>query len=115
MGSNKPVARFVILSVFALFLVGCELDTIEEVKQDPYQFEDETARIGGQVTQQLSILNYGIYEVEDSTGTIFVVSEKGVPSRGARVEVEGNTVNGFSLAGTDYGTVLMETSRKIHR
>lgn len=115
MRSINPVVRFVILSVFALLLVGCDLDTIEEVKDDPYRYENETARIGGRVTQQMSVLNYGIYEVEDPTGTIFVVSQRGVPSQGARVEVEGNTVNAFSLAGVDYGTVLMENDRKIHR
>lgn len=115
MGSSSSVIRFVTVSLFALFLVACDLDTIQEVKDDPYRYENETARIGGRVTQQMSVLNYGIYEVEDATGTIFVVSQRGVPSRGARVEIKGNTVNAFSLAGIDYGTVLMEEDRKIHR
>jgi len=115
MNTIGSIIRFIALSFFALFLIGCDLDTIEEVKSDPYRYENKTARIGGRVTQQMSVLNYGIYELEDATGKIFVISQRGVPSRGARVEVKGNTVNAFSLAGIDYGTVLMEEDRKIHR
>ena len=115
MNTIGSIIRFIALSFFALFLIGCDLDTIEEVMSDPYRYENNTARIVGRVTQQMCVLNYGIYELEDATGKIFVISQRGVPSRGARVEVKGNTVNAFSLAGIDYGTVLMEEDRKIHR
>lgn len=98
-----------------LLFVACSLNTIAEVQADPHRFENKDARLGGVVVQSYGVLNYGLYEIEDRTGKMFVVSERGVPSQGARVEVKGKAVTAFSLAGVNYGTVLMETSRKLHR
>lgn len=56
-----------------------------------------------------------MYEIEDQTGKIFIVSEKGAPSKGAVVEVKGNTRTAFNLSGIDYGTVIMENKRKVRK
>jgi hypothetical protein len=98
-----------------LLLTACNLDTIAEVKADPYKFTKETAHIAGIVTKSFGAMGYGIYELEDSTGKIYVVSEGGgVPGRGARVEVKGKAKNAFTFAGFDYGTVILESERKVH-
>jgi hypothetical protein len=98
-----------------LLLTACDLDTVAEVKGDPYKFTRKTARLGGIVTRSYGVMNYGIYEIEDKTGKIFVVAEgRGVPGTGARVEVKGRARNAFTFAGIDYGTVIIESNRKIH-
>lgn len=103
------------LSLPLLLLTACDLDTISEVKNDPYKFEKDTARVGGIVTKTYGVMGWGLYEIEDRTGRIYVVSQgRGVPGKGAKVEVKGHTKNAFMLGGMDYGTVLMESSRKIH-
>lgn len=114
-GSANKVGATLVLLLGVFLLAGCELDTIAEVKADPYRFQDKTAHLGGIVTRSYGALQYGVYEIEDRTGKIFVVSEKGVPARGARIEVKGKAVNAFTLAGVDYGTVIRENSRKIHK
>lgn len=98
-----------------LILTACNLDTISQVKNDPFKYERETAHLGGVVTKTYGVMGYGIYEIQDQTGRIFVVSQgRGVPGKGARVEIKGHAKNAFTFAGMDYGTVIMESSRKIH-
>jgi len=107
---------FLLLSLLPLLLLtACDLDTVSEVKNDPFKFEKDTAHLGGVVTKTYGVMGWGIYEIEDRTGKMYVVSQgRGVPGKGAKVEVKGHTKNAFTLAGMDYGTVLMESSRKIH-
>ena len=98
-----------------VLLTACDLDTVAEVKADPYKFTEKSAHLGGIVTKSYGALGYGFYELEDKTGKIFVVSQgRGVPGKGARIEVKGKVQNGFSFAGLDYGTVIMESGRKLH-
>jgi hypothetical protein len=106
----------VAFSFFALLLLtACDLDTVAEVKHDPFKFEKRDAHLGGIVTESFSVLGYGFYQVEDPTGRIYVISRgKGVPGRGAKVEIRGKAINAFSLSGVDYGTVINESKRKLH-
>lgn len=107
----------VAFSLLALVLLtACDLDTIAQVKHDPFKFEKKEAHLGGLVTQSFSVLGYGFYEVEDTTGKIFVITRgKGVPGKGAKVEIRGRAINAFSISGVDYGTVINESKRKLHR
>ena len=115
MSAKRRVLTGAAAVLLLLFTVACDLDTIEEVKADPYKYEQEEAHIGGIVRRQFAVLGYGLYEVEDQSGKIWVISRGGgVPSRGAKVEVKGHTRTAFSLSGVDYGTALEETDRKIH-
>lgn len=98
-----------------ILTAACELNSVEEVKSDPFKFQNKQARLGGIVRQNWSVLKYGVYEIEDQTGKIFIVSEKGAPSKGAVVEVKGNTRTAFNLSGIDYGTVIMENKRKVRK
>ncbi len=113
--SNRRRILFVLASLPLLLLTACDLDTIAEVKGDPYKFVNKTAHLGGTVTRSFGAMGYGIYELQDETGKIYVVSEgRGVPGQGARVEVKGKAKNAFTFAGFDYGTVILESDRKIH-
>jgi len=113
--SHRKRILVVIAALPLLLLTACDLDTIAEVKGDPYKFTRETAHLGGVVTKSFGAMGYGIYEIEDKTGKIYVVSEGGgVPGRGARVEIKGKAKNAFTFAGFDYGTVILESDRKVH-
>jgi hypothetical protein len=53
-----------------------------------------------------------MYSVDDGTGKISVVTKSGgVPREGAKVGVEGEVKNGYTI-GTSSLTVLLETKRK---
>ncbi|RPI29476.1 MAG: hypothetical protein EHM61_01435 [Acidobacteria bacterium] len=112
---NRKRILVVLAALPLLLLTACDLDTVAEVKGDPYKFTKDTAHLGGIVTKSYGVMGYGIYEIEDKTGKIFVVAEgRGVPARGTKVEVRGKAKNAFTFAGFDYGTVLLESDRKIH-
>ncbi len=51
-------------------------------------------------------------ELDDGTGRIWVMTTKGVPSRGARVGASGRVQTGVSFGGRTYGTVLEEEHRQ---
>ena len=66
----------------------------------------------------------GAYRIDDMTGTLWVVSDKGVPRQGARVKVTGTVREGFNLgslggrinlpAGVGAGLIVIESSHKAN-
>jgi hypothetical protein len=72
-----------------LALAGCATKRINDILADPSRYANEDVTIKGDVTQSVSVLGHGTYKIEDGTGSLWVVSKKGVPRKGARVEVTG--------------------------
>jgi hypothetical protein len=65
------------------------------------------------------LANQGAYRIDDSTGQLWVVSDKDPPRKGARVTVKGTIREGFNLGslgdqikpwGIGVGLVLFESS-----
>jgi hypothetical protein len=114
--------RFVVLVaciVSAVLLSGCETKSINEIKADPGRYANHEVGVVGNVVQSVSLLGHGAYEIDDGTGRLWVVSQTGVPRKGARVAVRGKIRDGFDL-GTfvklperlSAGMVLMEKEHK---
>jgi hypothetical protein len=110
--------------VFAvLFLPGCEQKTIKHILVDPHRYVDQEVGVAGKVVSSYSILGHGAYEVDDGTGTLWVVSNNGVPREGVRVGVKGTIRDGFNLGdlgsllklpeSVRSGVVMMESERKV--
>jgi len=54
----------------------------------------------------------GAYEVDDGTGRIWVLTDRGgVPGQDSRVQVTGRVSTGITFAGRSFGTVIRETDR----
>lgn len=97
---KSGVVRFAVLlvvSMLALLLVACEKKTINQIKADPNRYAQHEVGIEGQVVRSYSVLGKGAYEVDDGTGKLWVVSDKGVPRTGTRVAVKGKIKDGFNL------------------
>lgn len=107
----RRLPRLVPLSL-TLFLAGCASVTpIRQLLDDPSQYDGKTVRIEGQVRGAAGGLGVGAYEVEDKTGRLTVVSDKGDPPRsGAKVGVKGKFQALLSL-GIKSLAVLREESR----
>jgi hypothetical protein len=103
-----------------LFLVGCEQKTINEIMADPSRYANKEVAVVGDVTRSVSILGKGAYEVEDGTGRLWVVSQSGVPRKGASVVVKGKIRDAYDLTSfklpepVSSGVVLIEISHKAH-
>lgn len=99
-----------IASVFVL--TACPSETnVGKINADPGKYRDKEVAIVGRVTDSYGVLGNGAYEVDDGTGKIWVVTRRGVPSRGAQVGVKGKVHNGINFGGRSYGTVIEETDR----
>lgn len=99
----------------AFFTLACpKRETISRITGDPDRYQDKEVAIAGRVTNSYGALGTGVYEIDDGTGKLWVVAQRGgVPSRGAQVGTRGRLFTGFTLAGRNFGTVLEETDRRI--
>jgi hypothetical protein len=111
---GKPHARILLVLAAGMVLTACEgITKISEVKSDPSKFRDKTVRVMGTVTNSVGVMSTGGYEIEDDTGRIFVVSNQGVPARGAEVVVEGTVFTGAMVLGQAMGVTIKETKHQV--
>ena len=114
--------RFVgmaMLAGSALASAACASMTINQVLADPSRYRNHEVQLSGAVVDSYSVANRGAYRIDDETGQLWVVSDKGTPRKGARVTVKGTIREGFNLGslgdqiklpGIGVGLVLMESS-----
>ena len=109
---KKVGAALLLLSAVVLFTACPSQTTISRINADPARYRNKEVVIVGTVRDSYGALGQGAYEIDDGTGRLWVVTRRGVPSRGARVGAKGRVYNGFNFGGRNYGTVLEETDRK---
>lgn len=95
-----------------LLLTACpQRETISKINADPGRYRNKEVGVAGTVTDSYGVLGSGAYELDDGTGKLWVVTKRGVPSRGSRVGAKGRVYTGFSFGGRSFGTVLEESDR----
>ena len=117
----------VLAAVSALTVVSmaaCASTSINRILTNPSHYRDREVRVSGSVVNSYSFANRGAYSIGDESGLLWVVSDRGVPRKGARVTVLGTIREGFNLgslgdrinlpAGLS-GLVMMESSHKAGR
>ncbi len=110
--TKKLVVSSLIL-MGALLLTACpQQETISRINADPGRYRNKDVGIAGTVTDSYGVLGNGAYEIDDGTGRIWVITMRGVPSRGSRVGAKGKIYTGFNFGGRSFGTVLQETDRR---
>ncbi|HET6890455.1 MAG TPA: hypothetical protein VFH31_05080 [Pyrinomonadaceae bacterium] len=99
--------------VGVLLMTACpQQETISKINADPGRYRNKEVGIAGTVTDSYGVLGNGAYEIDDGTGRIWVVTMRGVPSKGSRVGAKGKIYTGLSWGGRSFGTVLQESDRK---
>lgn len=112
-GFRAPIVAAALLLV-ALALAGCQGETtpVRSLLDDPTAYDGRTIRVAGTCVGGVGILGYGVYQVDDGTGRILVVSEHGgAPREGAKVGVEGTFRAAFVLK-TETVAALVEKKRR---
>ena len=107
---RKRLLSVIVLSVLA---AGCGATRIGRVLNDPARYQNRDVTVEGRVTQSYGAFVAGVYQVEDDTGRIYVLSNRGVPQKGARVRVEGRVTPGVSLGGRNFGTSIRERDHRV--
>ncbi|HEY7413461.1 MAG TPA: hypothetical protein VII13_22155 [Vicinamibacteria bacterium] len=87
--SRTNRAGVALLASLALLSVACRETTVSKLLAEPQKYANEDVGLKGDVVESVSVLGRGAYQLDDGTGTIWVVSTKGVPRKGARVAVRG--------------------------
>ena len=110
--------RFLLLPVLlaaVLGLAACPKQTnIGKITADPDRYMDKEVGIVGRVTDSYGVpFVGGAYEIDDGTGRIWVVTQRGTPSRGARVGVKGRVYTGATFRGRNFGTAIREEDRRV--
>jgi len=107
------IGLIIALCVMGLGLVACERVHIGDINADPGRFIDKEVAVAGTVTQSIGALGKGLYQIDDGTGRLWVLSlSRGVPSKGAKVGVKGHVTQSVTFLGINYATVLQEDDRR---
>jgi len=101
-----------LLAALVLFTACPSQTTISKINADPARYRNKEVAIIGTVRDSYGVMGNGAYEIDDGTGRLWVVTKRGVPSRGARVGAKGRVYTGFNFGGRNFGTVLEETDRR---
>jgi hypothetical protein len=113
-----------VLSMSALVATACASTSVNRILADPSRYRDREVRVSGSVVDSYSFANRGAYRIGDESGQLWVVSDTGVPRKGARVTVQGTIREGFNLGSVGdrinlpavgSGLVLVESSHKAAR
>jgi hypothetical protein len=110
---NRIIASLIFFAC-TIFLTACPQQTsINQINGDPARYRGKEVLIIGTVTNSYGALGRGAYELSDDSGKIWVLTERGVPTKGARVGAVGQYINGVAWDGRNYGSALRETDRKV--
>ncbi len=93
-----------------LLFTACGSTKISRILNNPVKYQNRNVKVDGTVTNSFGIpFAAGLYQVQDETGRIYVLSNRGgVPTKGAHVNVSGKVTSGVTVGGRSYGTVLRE-------
>ncbi len=100
------------LGLLAILSACAARMSVAELKSNPGRYQDRTVSIEGTVTSSwgLPLVPFRFYKVDDGTGDVTVVSQRGrVPSKGARVRIKGKVGEVATFGGQSVGLHLRET------
>ena len=112
MRQSRQVFRLSLLLWGMLFTACSTHRPIGTITADPGRYQNQEVAVAGKVTESYGVLGTGMYELDDGTGKIWIVTSRGVPLSGAHVDATGRLHTVFSLRGRSFGTVLEEADRR---
>jgi hypothetical protein len=111
---TRILASILLLATTLLFAACPERTSINKLNGDPARYRGKEVLVVGEVVRSYGAAGFGAYELSDGSGpTLWVLTERGVPSKGAQVGAVGRYVQGVNWEGKNYGSALQETDRKV--
>ncbi|MFW5779648.1 MAG: hypothetical protein ACOCXU_06445 [Coleofasciculus sp.] len=91
-----------------------DVTAISELPSD--QNAQEVVYLQGQVITQAPFLNSGAYQLEDTTGKIWVVSNQELPNVGDQVVIGGQLqFQSIPIGGQEMGEVYLQETEQLER
>jgi hypothetical protein len=111
---TKSILMILILAATLLASACPSRVSIGKILANPTKYSEKDVVITGRVTNSFGIsMIGGIYKIDDGTGSIWVLTSKGVPSKGAEVGLKGKVQDGLNYGGKPYGLGVVEEERKV--
>lgn len=117
---HRSLALILLLTATTAGAAACAGKTIQHVLADPARYRDREVTISGNVIDSYSLAGQGAYHVEDRTGRLWVVSQHGVPRKGAQVKTTGTIREGINLGALGNiiklpsgGVILVEREHRV--
>jgi hypothetical protein len=120
--SRHHLVGLAVILASSILSSACAATTINQILADPSRYRNRDVRVSGSVVDSYSFANRGVYKINDESGQLWVMSDRGVPRKGARVVVKGTIRDGFSLGSfgdrvklppaIGSGLLIMESSHK---
>ena len=85
---------------------------IKDILDHPRDYENKEVSIYGTVTNTVSLLVIMYYEIQDETGSIKIVTDRLLPSRGEKLRVNGRMA--VIEIGTERWVVLRENKESAN-
>ncbi len=120
---NGTKSILFMLAIFiAVFAAACpERTSIADIETNPSKYQNKEVAIVGTVKDSygLSIpgtpLRGGAYKIDDGTGSMWILTENSVPTRGAQIGVKGLVGSGLNWKGRNYGLGMYEKDRRFKK
>ncbi len=111
---TKTILITLIITISLLASACPSRVSIGKILANPSKYSEKEVVIAGRVTNSFGIAMLGgIYKIDDGTGSIWVLTNKGVPSKGAEVGLKGRVQDGVNYGGRSYGLGIIEEERKV--
>ena len=118
----STVLLFMFIAGFTLFATGCpERVSIADIEANPSRYQNKEVAIAGTVRDSygLSIpgtnIGGGAYKIDDGTGSMWVMTDGSVPSKGTEIGVKGTIGSGINYKGRNYGLGMWEKDRRFRK
>ncbi|HKP68187.1 MAG TPA: hypothetical protein VJV05_02810 [Pyrinomonadaceae bacterium] len=106
----------------AIFAAACpDRTSIGDIEANPSRFQNKEVVLAGTVKDSYGInipgtpYKGGAYKIDDGSGTIWILTEEGVPTKGAQVGVKGIIGSGVNWHGKNYGLGVYEKDRRFQK
>jgi hypothetical protein len=119
---NKSLKALAMISILAVGLLATacpERHTIRDIEANPSKYSNKDVAIVGVVKDSYGLsvpgtpIRGGAYKIDDGTGSMWVVTENTVPTKGTEIAVSGRVGSGVNWKGRNYGLGMYERDRKF--
>ena len=104
----------------AVFAAACpERTSIADISANPSRYANKDVAIAGTVQDSYGVsipgtpIRGGAYKIDDGTGSIWVLTEDQVPTKGTQIGVKGRIDSGVNWKGRNYGLGMYEKDRRL--
>lgn len=111
-----------LVMVIGLVSAACpDRISIADIEANPTRYQNKEVTVAGTVQDSYGVnipgtpIRGGAYKIDDGTGAIWILTEDGVPTKGAQVGVRGIIGSGVNWHGKNYGLGVYEKDRRFKK